>query len=160
MHVPTLSQNSTRGMTKGRILSMQSPMPSFPPWTSRRRNLKIQRRRSTSSTPRCGKRAPRYSHYRKWEPKELHFDRGREVARLTNHITSTTIHHRVASPRTISSREPAVSPSIQHQALHGWGNVWCCSTWCLWCIIRTTILVEATCYVWIKAPCCYYYFRK
>jgi len=54
MHAPTLSKNPTRGMAKGRELLMQNPTPLSPLRRSRRRNLKIQRRRSTSSTPRCG----------------------------------------------------------------------------------------------------------
>ena len=79
------------------------------------------------------------------EPKEPHSNRGCEVARLTDHSTSTTVDHRVASPRTVSSRELAVPPPIKHQAPHGWGIMWHCSPWCLWCIIRSTILVEVTC---------------
>ena len=38
MHAPTLHHNLERGMTKGSILSMRSPMPPFPPWISKRRN--------------------------------------------------------------------------------------------------------------------------
>lgn len=35
MHVPTLSQNPTRGVTKGRILLMRIPMPPSPPqWST------------------------------------------------------------------------------------------------------------------------------
>jgi hypothetical protein len=36
MHVLTLSQNLTRGMTKGSRLLMQSPVPLLPPPRSRR----------------------------------------------------------------------------------------------------------------------------
>jgi hypothetical protein len=42
----TLNQNPTRGMTRGSILSMWIPTPSFPPQRSIRRNQKIQRKRS------------------------------------------------------------------------------------------------------------------
>ena len=61
-----------------------------------------------------GKGLPATVHCRQQETKEPHFSRGCEVARLTNHSASTTVHHRVVSPRTRSSREPTVSPSIQH----------------------------------------------
>ena len=68
--------------------------------------------------PDVGKEFLTTVHYRQWEPKETHCSRGREVVELTDHNTPTTVHHWVASPRTGSSREPAVSPSIQHQAFH------------------------------------------
>ena len=55
MHALTLNQNLTRVITKGKKLLMWIPMPFFPLQRSRRRNKKIQRRRSVSSTPRCGK---------------------------------------------------------------------------------------------------------
>ena len=48
----------------------------------------------------------------------------------------------MASPRTGSPRQPVVSPSLQHQALHQWGIMWYFSSWCWWCIIRSTILME------------------
>lgn len=51
-----------------------------------------------------------------------------------------------------------MSASLQHQALHGWGIVWCCSSWLLRCIIRPTILVEASWCLWVKASHCYYFF--
>ena len=69
--------------------------------------------------PNVGKGFPATVHYRQREPKEHHFTKGREAAGLIDHNTSTTIHHQVASPRIGSSREPTMSPSIQHQALHG-----------------------------------------
>jgi hypothetical protein len=40
-------------------------------------------------------------------------------AGLANHNTPTTIHHRVVAPRTGPPRQPTMSPSLQHQALHG-----------------------------------------
>ena len=94
------------------------------------------------------------------DPKEPHCNRGCEADGLIDHITPTTIYRWVSSPRMGSSREPIVLPSIQHQALHGWGIMWRCSPWCLWCIIRPTILVEETCCAWVKASCCYCYLGK
>ena len=116
MHVLNPSQNLTRGMTKGSRLLVRSPTPPLPSRRSRRRNLKIPRR-STSSTPRCvGKVFPAIVHCQQQEPKEPHFGIGHEAVGLTDHNTSTTLHHRVASPRTGFVREPTMSPSIQHQA--------------------------------------------
>jgi hypothetical protein len=54
MHVPTLSQNPIRGMKKGSRSLMRIPAPLLLPQRSRKMNPKIQRRRSVSSTPRCG----------------------------------------------------------------------------------------------------------
>jgi len=53
-----------------------------------------------------------------WEPNEPHFSRVHEVVWPTNYSTSTAIHLRVASPRTISLRHPAMSPLLEHQTLH------------------------------------------
>ena len=54
MHVPTLSQNQTRGMIKESRSLMRNPMPLWLPPRSRRMSLKIQRRGNTSFTQRCG----------------------------------------------------------------------------------------------------------
>ena len=97
--------------------------------------------------PNVGKGFPATVHCRQWEPKELDFSRGHEAVGFSNHSTPTAVHHWVASPRTRSSCQLAVPPSLHHQALHRWGIMWYCSSWCLWCIIRSTILMEATCYV-------------
>jgi len=61
MHVPTLSQNPTRGMEKGSRSSIRSPMPLLPLPRSRRMILKIQRRGSVFSTHRCGWRVHRFN---------------------------------------------------------------------------------------------------
>ena len=110
--------------------------------------------------PYVGKGLPCIVHCRQWEPKEPHFSKHREAVGLSDHSSPTSIHHRVASPRTRSPRQPPVPPSLQHQGLHEWGIMWHFSYWCLWCIIRPTILVEATCCVWVLTSHCYYYFRK
>ena len=94
------------------------------------------------------------------EPKEPHFSIGREAVGHVDQNTTTTIHHQVASARMGSPRQPTMSPSLQHQALHGWGIMWHFSFWCFWCTIRSTILVEATCNVWVATSCCYCYFGK
>ena len=51
-------------------------------------------------------------HCRQWEPEELHFNRCREAVGLADHSSPTSIHHRVASPRTRSPRQPVVPPSL------------------------------------------------
>jgi hypothetical protein len=55
----------------------------------------------------------------KREPEEPHLSRGHETTGLADHNTPTTIHHRVAAPRMGPPRKPTMSPSLQHQALHG-----------------------------------------
>jgi len=62
-------------------------------------------------------------HCRQREPKEPHFSSGHEVDGPKDYITLATIHHRVASRRMRSSRQPGVPPSLQHQALHGIGTM-------------------------------------
>jgi len=57
-------------------------------------------------------------HCRQRAPNEPHFSRGHEVAKHIDYNTFVSIHHRVASPRTRSLHQAAVSPSLQHQALH------------------------------------------
>jgi hypothetical protein len=66
-----------------------------------------------------GKGFPVVVHYRQREPEEPHLSRGCEMIGLADHNTPTTIHHRVATPRTRHPRKPTMSPSLQHQALHG-----------------------------------------
>jgi hypothetical protein len=66
-----------------------------------------------------GKGFPVAVHCRQREPEEPHLSRGCEMTGLADHITPTTIHHHVASPRTGPARQPATPPSLQHQALHG-----------------------------------------
>jgi hypothetical protein len=58
-------------------------------------------------------------HCRQRELEEPHLGRGREAVELADHNTPTTIHHRVVAPRTRPSRQSTMSPSLQHQALHG-----------------------------------------
>ena len=65
-----------------------------------------------------GKGFPAIVHCQQWEPKEPHFSRGSEAFGLDDHNTPTTVHHRVASPRTGSLRQPTVSPSLKHRALY------------------------------------------
>lgn len=107
--------------------------------------------------PNVGKGLPSIVHYWQGEPKEPHLSRGHEVDGLTDHSASTIVHHRVASRRTRYSHEPAMLPSIQHQALHGWGIVWHYSSWSLWCIITTTILVEVICFVFTDPKSHFFY---
>jgi hypothetical protein len=66
-----------------------------------------------------GKGFPVVVHCRQWEPEEPHLGRGREAVGLADHSTPTTIHHRVVAPRTGPPRQSTMSPSLQHQALHG-----------------------------------------
>jgi hypothetical protein len=47
-----------------------------------------------------GKGFPVAVHCRQREPEEPHLSRGCEMTELADHITPTTIHHQVASPRT------------------------------------------------------------
>jgi hypothetical protein len=69
--------------------------------------------------PDVGKGFPVAVHCRQREPEEPHLSRGHETVGLADHNTPTTIHHRVAAPRTGPPRKPTMSPSLQHQALHG-----------------------------------------
>ena len=50
------------------------------------------------------KGSPLLNHRRQWEPKELDFSRGHEVVGFVDHNTPASVHHRVASLRTRSSR--------------------------------------------------------
>jgi hypothetical protein len=66
-----------------------------------------------------GKGFPAAVHCRQREPEEPQLSRGCEMTELADHITPTTIHHQVASPRTGPARQLATPPSLQHQALYG-----------------------------------------
>ena len=59
MHVPTLSQNPTRGMEKESRSLIWSPLLVLPPLRSRRMSPKTQRRGSIFSTHKCGWRIHR-----------------------------------------------------------------------------------------------------
>ena len=50
--------------------------------------------------------------------KEPDFSRVHEVVGFADHNTPVFVHHRVASPRTGSPRQPTMLPSLHHQALH------------------------------------------
>ena len=159
MHTLTLNQNPRSETTEGRRLSMQSPTPSHhedPKGRTRRF------RGGGASFPLLdvGKGFPTIVHCRQWDPKELDFSGGHEAVGFSNHSTPAAVHHRVASPRKRLLCQPTVSTSLQHQALHRWGIMWYFSSWCLWCIIRSTILMEVTCCVWVPSLRCYYYVRK
>ena len=53
----------------------------------------------------------------------------------TDHSTPIAIYHRVASPRERYPHPPTMPPSVQNQVIHVWGIMWCCCSWCSWCII-------------------------
>jgi hypothetical protein len=66
-----------------------------------------------------GKGFPVAVHCQQWELEEPHLGIGREAVGLADHNTPTTIHHRVVAPRTGPPRQSTMSPSLQHQDLHG-----------------------------------------
>jgi hypothetical protein len=53
------------------------------------------------------------------QPEEPHLSRGHQTAGIVENTTPTTIQHWVASPRTRSSCQPAVSIVIRHPTLQG-----------------------------------------
>jgi hypothetical protein len=52
-------------------------------------------------------------------PEEPHLNRGRQTVGIVDNTTPATIQHQVASPRTRSSCQPAMSIVIRHPALQG-----------------------------------------
>ena len=160
MHTLTLNQNLRGEWQKEEYYRCRAQCHHFHYEYPKGRTRRFKGGGASFPLPDVGKGFPTIVHCQQWEPKEPDFSRGCEVVGFADHNTPTSVHHWVASPRTGSLCQPTVSPSLQHQSLHRWGIMWYCSSWCLWCIIGSTILMEVTCYVWVSASRCYYYVEK